>query len=194
MSWLDTIFQWDTDLLIYLNNLGSAAYDDTWKTITNKKTWFPLYLAIIVLVFYKKGWKAGLLATLMGFAMVGVIDFTTSQVFKEIFKRPRPCSVPELEGVIRHVMGGGCGGYSFFSGHSSNSFGIAIFFGTILRPYFKGIFGLLIIWAAVVAFSRVYVGVHYPIDIIMGMIWGVLLAKGMLKIYYLIARKYNIDV
>lgn len=193
MSLIDAIVQWDTDLLIYLNNLGSVAYDETWKKITDKNTWFPLYLALIVLVFYKKGWKAGIFTVLAGIALVGIIDFTTSQIIKQIVQRPRPCNVPELEGIIRHVTGG-CGGYSFFSGHSSNSFGIAIFFGTILRPYFRGIFGLLILWAAVVAFSRVYVGVHYPVDIFVGMLWGVLLAKGLLKIYYLVARKYNIAV
>ncbi|WP_347924886.1 phosphatase PAP2 family protein [Pontimicrobium sp. SW4] len=167
---LDLILQYDTELFLFLNNLGNTTWDGFWLVVTNKLTFIPLYAVLLYLIYKHLGWKTSLLLVLV---IAGMITFTDqiTNLFKDSFQRPRPCRVNDLEGLIRYVAPR-CGKYGFFSGHSSNSMAAAVFAGLLLRPYYKKLIFILLFWSAVVAYSRIYVGVHYPLDIICGLAFG----------------------
>jgi undecaprenyl-diphosphatase len=167
---IEQLLQYDTELFILLNNLGSSPWDDLWLIITNKYAFAPLY-AILLFLFYKKYGLKSLLFFIIIIALMVTFTDQITNVFKRTFMRPRPCGVPALEEQIRFIAVR-CGKYGFFSGHSSNSMAAAVFAGLMLKPYYKNLIFILLFWSAVVAYSRIYVGVHYPIDIFCGMTFG----------------------
>jgi len=120
-----------------------------------------------------------------------LITFTDqmTNLFKDGFQRPRPC---RTEGVMEHIrfIAERCGKYGFFSGHSSNSMAGAVFGGLLLRPYFKNLIFILLFWSVLVAFSRIYVGVHYPLDILCGLAFGALSGFGFYKLFGFLIKKY----
>ncbi|MCK0108990.1 phosphatase PAP2 family protein [Flavobacteriaceae bacterium S0825] len=167
---IDQLLQYDTELFIFLNSLGSSTWDGLWLVITNKLTFIPLYTILLYLIYKRLGWKTFLLLVFVIAAMITFTDQITN-LFKDGFQRPRPCRESELEGLIRYVAPR-CGKYGFFSGHSSNSMAAAVFAGLLLKPYYKNLIFILLFWSAIVAYSRIYVGVHYPLDIVCGLAFG----------------------
>lgn len=167
---METLISLDTQCFLWLNNLGSDNFDGFWLFVTNKYNSIPLYLFLLFYTQRAFGWKhMGLI--LLTVAIVVLATDQTTNFFKHTIQRLRPCHNPDLEGLIR-VVKANCGGqYGFFSGHASNSFAVATFFYSIFRKHSPW-FYLLFLWAAVVAYSRIYVGVHYPIDIIVGALVG----------------------
>nr|WP_321233483.1 phosphatase PAP2 family protein [uncultured Psychroserpens sp.] len=167
---LDQLLDFDKDLLIFLNNLGTETWDGLWLIITNKLTFIPLYALLLFLIYKKYGLKYLLP---MIFIIAGMITFTDqiTNVFKDGFMRARPCRAEDVMEHIRFIAKR-CGKYGFFSGHSSNSMAAAVFGGLLLRPYFKNLIFILLFWSFIVAYSRIYVGVHYPLDIVCGMLFG----------------------
>jgi len=184
---VEQLLQYDTDLFLFLNNLGSSTYDGLWLVITNKLTFIPLYAILLYLMYRHLGWKALLLLIVVIAAMITFTDQVTN-LFKDGFQRPRPCRADAIKELLRFIAPR-CGKYGFFSGHSSNSMAVAVFAGLLLKPYYKNLIFLLLFWSAVVAYSRIYVGVHYPIDIICGMLFGALAGFSFYKLQiYLRAR------
>ena len=167
---IEQLLQYDTELFVFLNSFGSDTWDGLWLIITNKLTFIPLYAVLLYLIYRHLGWKTLLLLVLVIAAMITFTDQITN-LFKDGFQRPRPCREDSLEGLIRYVAPR-CGKYGFFSGHSSNSMAAAVFAGLLLRPYYKKLIFILLFWSAIVAYSRIYVGVHYPIDIVCGLAFG----------------------
>jgi undecaprenyl-diphosphatase len=167
---IEELLELDKNLLIYLNNLGSETWDGLWLVITNKLSSIPLYALLLFLIYKKLGVKYLLAIVFVIAAMITFTDQITN-VFKDGFMRARPC---RAEGVMEYIrfVAVRCGKYGFFSGHSSNSMAAAIFAGLVLRPYYKKLIFILVLWSFIVAYSRIYVGVHYPIDIICGMLFG----------------------
>lgn len=185
---IDQLLELDRELFLYLNNLGSETWDDLWLIITNKLTFIPLYALLLYFIYKKYGLKPLLLMVLVISVMITFTDQITN-VFKDGFMRARPCRADGVSDLARFVAER-CGKYGFFSGHSSNSMAAAVFGGLILRPYFKNLIFILLFWSFIVAYSRIYVGVHYPLDIICGMTFGALsgfmfhkLAKYLIKRY-----------
>ena len=168
---LDQLLQLDKDLFIFLNSLGNSSWDGFWLVVTNKLTFIPLYAILLFLIYKKLGLKSLLLLILVVVAMITFTDQITNLFKYIIAKRPRPCREDDLQHVIRFVAGG-CGRYGFFSGHSANSMAAAVFAGLLLRPYYKNLIFILLFWSATVAYSRIYVGVHYPLDIVCGLAFG----------------------
>ncbi len=168
---LEQLIEYDKALFLFLNNLGSNTWDSLWLVITNKFSFIPLYAILLFLIFKKLGLKGLLLMVLVVVLMVTFTDQITN-VFKRGFERLRPC---RQEGVMEYMrfIAVRCGKYGFFSGHSSNTMAAAIFAGLLLKPYYKNLIYILVFWSIVVAYSRIYVGVHYPLDIICGMLFGV---------------------
>lgn len=185
---LEQLLQYDKEVFLYLNNLGSETWDGLWLAITNKLYSIPLYSILLFLMYKKYGWKGVLLLVFIVAAMITFTDQITN-VFKDTIQRPRPCRAEGVMDLSRFVAPR-CGKYGFFSGHSSNSMAVAVFAGLLLRPYFKNLIFLLLIWSLIVSYSRIYVGVHYPLDILCGLTFGALAGFGFYKLYNYLFKKY----
>lgn len=167
---IEQLLKYDTELFLFLNNLGSQTWDGLWLIITDKLAFIPLYAVLLFLLYKKYGLKSLLVFVIVVTLMITFTDQITN-VFKRGFQRPRPCGEADLIDQMRFIAVR-CGKYGFFSGHSSNSMAAAVFAGLILKPYYKNLIFILLFWSAVVAYSRIYVGVHYPLDIVCGLTFG----------------------
>lgn len=168
---IEKIKNWDEELFLFLNGQHLDWLDPLMEQMTGKLIWLPLYAFLLFLIVqqFKKGsvwFLAGVgLAILMA-------DQSTSGFMKPFFERLRPCH--DLRWEEQMFNYGGCGGmYGFASSHAANSFALATYLTLIFRYRLKG-FGWLFLWAAVISFTRVYLGVHYPLDIFMGALVGIL--------------------
>ncbi len=177
---LDQILQYDKELFLFLNNLGMSAWDNFWLVVTNKLTFIPMYTVLLYLIYKKLGVKTLLLLIIVITVMIVFTDQVTN-LFKHGFERLRPCREDSVKEFMRFIAPR-CGKYGFFSGHSSNTMAVAVFAGLLLKPYYKRLIFLLLFWSSLVAYSRIYVGVHYPLDIICGMTFGALAGFGFYKV------------
>lgn len=170
---MEEIILEDKQAMIFLNNLGSSTFDPFWILVSEKWFWIPLY--IIFLYFLYKNFNKKSLFYIMLFVALGITaSDQIANIFKFGFERLRPCHDPSLEGLLREVK---CGGkFGFYSAHSSNSFFVATYLTMLLGKKIKKLPYFIFVWAAIVAYSRVYLGMHFPGDIIIGAIMGILLA------------------
>ncbi len=191
IEWLEHL---DQQLLIFINGLHTPALDDIMWIISSKFFWFPFYIFLFVLVYIKFSLRTAILFTLFGFAAVGLADFLATFVFKEMIARYRPSHNQNIGHLLHfyefkpnELYKGGQ--YGFVSGHATNSFVIAMMFIQRLKSSFKWIAPFLILWALVVCYSRMYLGVHYLSDIIGGAILGTLIAFIFYRIYSRVTLK-----
>lgn len=170
---MEEIILEDKQAMIFLNNLGSSTFDPFWILVSEKWFWIPLY--VIFLYFLYKNFNKKSLFYILLFVALGITACDQiANIFKFGFERLRPCHDPSLEGLLREVK---CGGkFGFYSAHSSNSFFVATYLTILLGKKIKQLPYFLFVWAAIVAYSRVYLGMHFPGDIIVGAIMGILLA------------------
>ncbi len=184
---IDQLIEYDKTLFIFLNNLGSPTWDNFWLIITNTYTFIPLYALLLFLIYKKFDLKSLLIFVVIIALMITFTDQVTN-IFKRTFERPRPCGEESLMGQIRFIAVR-CGKYGFFSGHSANSMAAAVFAGLTLKTYYKNLIFMLLFWSALVAYSRIYVGVHYPLDIICGLTFGALSGFAFYKLGKFIIAK-----
>ena len=183
---IEKILDLDSYLFLYLNNLGSQYYDNFWIFLSRTEANVMVYLVILIAYIYsinnKKRTKI-LFHLIIAIAILITISDQTSNLFKDSFQRLRPCYNELISDSLRLVKDS-CGGrYGFFSAHASNSFSLAIFFGLLLRSSNRLLILLFAIYAFLISYSRIYLGVHYPIDIIVGTIFGTVNAIVLYKIY-----------
>lgn len=188
MELLNFIIQKDRELLILLNNLGTETWDFFWITVTNKKSWIPLFILLLYLIFKAFGTKKGLIVFLICCVAITFADQFTNLI-KNTFERIRPCNDPSIVDQLRILHKSR--DFSFFSGHATNSFTNTTFLFLLLRKYYKYM-GFLFIWPILFAYSRIYVGVHYPLDIFAGMIFGMLSGFVFYKISMKILNKIDL--
>ncbi|MBA3985224.1 MAG: phosphatase PAP2 family protein [Flavobacteriales bacterium] len=169
---LETLKDLDFKLFIYLNTLGIESWDGFWLLITNTFHWIPLFLFMIFLIYRAYGLKRGALVLLYFFGVV-FISIVLMLSTKYFFARIRPSSVPELAELIRALQKPES--YSFYSGHASSSFVITTFVVLALRKYYKWVY-IFFLFPFLFTLSRIYVGVHFPSDLLVGALIGVLLA------------------
>lgn len=184
---LEKLLGWDRATLVYLNNLGSADYDLFWTTVTNFPTWIPLFILFIILIFVKYPKREAFFVLLTITLLIVFISFATD-VTKNYFARLRPNNDPEVNTLIRILKTPG--NYSFFSGHTASSFSITTAIVLFLRRQFKWAW-FFYLWPLVFALSRIFVGVHYPIDIIVGAFVGILTAVWFYKGYTNLITPYK---
>ena len=169
---LDRIKQIDTELLIFLNNLGNKSWDPLWVSITDKFTFLPLFMLVIFFLFKKNGTKA-LLVILLFISVLILFTDQFTNVVKDFTQRLRPCRLDELQGLLRDIDIR-CGKYGFFSAHAANSISVTIFIINCVDESVKKILKpVLILWVIIFSYSRIYLGVHYPLDTIFGLSFGI---------------------
>lgn len=179
---LEDFLEKDRELLVFLNNLGSERWDAFWLFITNQFNWIPLFLLVFYLIIKKYGWKKGGIIILTMALLVAFSDQLTNLI-KDTTERLRPNNDPRVKDLLRPQLIRP-GSFSFISGHATTSTFFATYAVLLFRKTHKYIW-LLFIFPALFAYSRVYLGVHFPIDITCGIITGVVLGS----LYYLLIKR-----
>lgn len=183
---LDEILSLDEHLFVFLNGLGSEKYDGLWLILTKQTSWIPFFLLLLYFIFNKLGTKQTLYLLIFVTILIVLTD-QTANIFKNGFQRLRPCNNPEINSFIRIVQSRTS--YSFFSGHAANSMGVVTFLYLIFNKEYN-YFWLLFLWPLIFAYSRIYLGLHYPLDIISGYLCGAIFGFLMFKLYQKAQKKY----
>ena len=180
---MEEIIQFDKQLLLMVNGSDSVFLDYVVLTLTNAKTWIPLYLSLlyVVVMTHKPNWRDILL--ILGAAglcvlLAGTVD---DSIVKPLVARWRPTHDPEIGMLVDVVNDYRGGNYGFFSAHASNTFSIALFFSLLMRHRLFVIF--MVCWSLINCWTRLYLGVHYPGDITVGLIWGAIVGYSVYRLY-----------
>ena len=184
---MEELIHFDKELLLWFNGSDSLVMDSVIMTLTTATTWIPMYLALFYVVLKSNSTVRDILLVLAGAAacvlLAGTIDDT---IVKPLVARWRPGRDPEIGMLVDTVDGYRGGNYGFFSAHAANTFSIAIFMSLLMRQRLLTIF--LVGWSLLNCYTRLYLGVHYPGDITVGLIWGSLVGFGVYKGYCHFAR------
>lgn len=184
---LDFFNEIDTRVFIFLNSQHNGFFDFIMWWLSDKLIWIPLYL--ILLYFLIKNYKWEALPILLTLAILIALSDQASGFIKDSVGRLRPSHNSDIQNQV-HTLNGYLGGsYGFVSSHASNSFALALFLSHFLKNKIKHFAPLIFTWAALVSYSRIYLGVHFPGDIIGGILLGFLLAWMMVNIYKRIIKK-----
>jgi len=171
--------QLDQQVFLFLNSLNSPFWDKVMSTISLVVVWVPLYLAIILYLGFR--YKKKLLVIFLFIILAVTFTDQTALLIKNTVERLRPCHEPSLEGLV-HLVKGRCGGkFGFVSSHAANSFNVALLSLMFIRRRWYSI--SIIIWAALVGYSRIYLGVHYPGDVLFGSILGAFTGWGVYRLF-----------
>jgi undecaprenyl-diphosphatase len=190
---IEEILKLDSKLLIFLNNLGVPRFDNFWVSLSKIEANILMYLFLICLFFYIQKARLkfpNILYLIFVIAIMITITDQGANLFKDSFQRLRPCYDETVKDSIRLVKDN-CGGkYGFFSAHASNSFSLAIFFGLLFRNRIRYIILITLAYASFISYSRIYLGVHFPIDIIFGSLFGLFIGFSIYRFVYLKFLKF----
>ena len=185
---MEELINIDQELFLFLNTLGGPAWDSFWNLVTNKLTSIPFYALLLYLLYRSIGLKNTLVTLLFVAGLITCTD-QLANLFKHGFERPRPCRQEGVMELARFVAVR-CGRFGFFSAHAASSAALTVFLGSILRQYWKGSLIVMAFWATLVSYSRIYVGVHYPGDILVGWFFGILLGFLFYMLWKYLLKKY----
>ena len=185
MSQLSTI---DSDLFLFLNGLHVDWMDKFMVLVTDMWAWFPLYLLLIYWVVKQYGRRCWWVFLAVGLVVL-CSDQLASHVCKPLFHRLRPCYNADFQDLIYLPKGLAGGKYGFVSSHAANTFAIAVFLTPVLRKYCPWPAIVLFLWAFISSYSRIYIGYHYPGDIIAGAVLGALVGMIFWRLFQIAERK-----
>lgn len=184
---LSTISEADRDLLTTINFDGPTGYDFFWAMYTDKWTWIPFVLVIVYCMLRPGNWKHRLLIIGCTTLLFLLSDFVVSSFIKNVVCRPRPSHDPAVMDLLSYVNGYRGGAYGFPSNHASNGFAAATFLALLLRNRWVTLSAFL--WAIGSCYSRMYMGVHYPTDILCGAMLGIVFAIIIFFLYKKAAKR-----
>ena len=183
---MEEIIQFDKQLLLMVNGSDSVLLDYVVLTLTNAKTWIPLYLSLfyVVMKANRNVREVLLILAAAGLCVLlaGTID---DEIVKPLVARWRPTHDPQIGSLVDVVDGYRGGNYGFFSAHASNTFSLALFFSLLMRQRLLTIG--LVLWSLTNCWTRLYLGVHYPGDITVGLIWGAIVGYSVYRLYCRVA-------
>ena len=183
------LLELDRNLLLKLNSWHAPWLDSVMVAFTNGLSWLPLFLLVIGLMIYKFRWQS-----ISMLVFIAIVIFLTDRISAGLIKpwvgRLRPSHEPGLEGILHLVNGYKGGIYSFVSSHAANAFGVATFLWLVLRKDIKWIW-IMFIWAVIFSYTRIYLGVHYPFDILGGGVLGTIIGLLVYKLGRAMPKKIS---
>lgn len=185
---METLSNIDTDLFLFLNGLHTSWLDKVMIAVTQMWVWIPLYLLLIYWTVKQYGKRCWWI-----FLAVGIVvlcsDQLSAHVYKPLFHRLRPCYNADLQDLIYLPKGMAGGRYGFVSSHAANTFAVAAFLTPALRKDRNWMGIVLYLWAFISSYSRIYLGFHYPADILCGSLLGILIGLILWKVFQLVVVK-----
>jgi undecaprenyl-diphosphatase len=183
---LEKIIQLDKQFLVFLNGLGSEPFDGFWLLITKQLHWAPVFLFVFYLLQKKIGWKNFGIVILTLALLIFFTDRMT-ELAKATVQRLRPCNDPEINSIIRIVKSSST--YSYFSGHAANSMASTVLIFSLMKKYYRHAY-LLFLFPLIFAYSRIYLGLHFPGDILSGYLFGIFSGYTFYRLYLIVLKKY----
>lgn len=177
---MDCLQQLDTKWFLFLNGIHNPFWDTIMWYISSTKIWIPLYIVIVFFTF-KKLKRQAFVSLLFFGLLVLLADQISVHLFKNIFERLRPCHNTDIQHLV-HIVNGKCGGkFGFVSSHASNTFALAVFVAYLFKN--KSVSIAILLWAAIVSYSRIYLGVHYVFDVVGGALLGSIIGYITIKLH-----------
>ncbi|RLD45002.1 MAG: phosphatase PAP2 family protein [Bacteroidetes bacterium] len=185
IEYLNTL---DTNLFLSINGWHNSFFDGLMLFVSAKLSWLPLYIFLLYLIIRQFRWRSLLILGFIGLLILAA-DQLSVHAFKNTFQRLRPCHNEELK-LLTHTVKN-CGGqFGFVSSHATNSFALLVFISLLLKRFYKWLPPALLVWGTVIAYSRVYLGVHYPGDVL----GGALLGAGIGWMLYFVYQQVELKI
>jgi len=185
MEWLQYILEIDKELFLFLNSLHNPFWDTIMLMVTRKETWIPFY--VIILYFIIKNYRSKALPIIIMLTITILASDQISVILKDNIQRLRPVHDPVIGPLVHNVLRKGSQ-YGFVSSHAANGFAIFAFTASIFKN--RNYWYLLLFWAILFSYSRIYSGVHYPLDILGGAVLGWAIGVGFYKLLVLVENRY----
>lgn len=191
-EFVENLLPYERDLFFFLNGSDSVFWDSIMWIVSSTKVWFPFYAFVAGFLFYKTLKKEAALVLFFFVLMIVLCDQFSSGLVKPFFERLRPGHHPDFKDLVDIVHGYRGGGFSFISGHATNSFGFAVFLSLIFRNRWVTLVAL--VWAMIISYSRIYLGAHFISDVVGGVLAGICIAMILYASFVSLRKKiFHLD-
>lgn len=186
---MDALQQFDAGIFSAINGWHAAYFDSFMWLVTKIATWIPMILMLLYLLYFKKGWRKTVAVVLAIALVILIADQVSASIIKPLVERARPSHNESLQSTIHIVNGYRGGPFGFVSSHAANCFGIALLLAMIFKN--RLFTWTMVVWTTLMCYSRIYLGVHYPGDIVCGAILGFLAAWLVYRIFVWFGKKHH---
>ncbi|MFZ4705603.1 MAG: phosphatase PAP2 family protein [Bacteroidales bacterium] len=188
----ETLNHIDTNIFLFLNGLHTPFWDVVMWWASEKLTWIPLYALVLWLLLKQNPGKVWLL--LLMIVLLVLISDQAANLSKYVLARPRPSHEPALRGMVHLVRNYAGGNFSFYSAHASSSFAVAVFAICLSGRRYRWLIPVMLFYAVLVSYSRIYLGVHYPGDVVTGAVMGSLIGFGVSRFFLHFSNHWPIKI